>query len=73
MFIFLLARIKTYSSQFDAAKASGTFYLVGNVFFGSPKRKSELGIEIKRLDIDTMTILMNRSGSAETLTLVRNE
>jgi len=36
MFIFLLARIKTYSSQFDAAKASGTFYLVSNVLFGSP-------------------------------------
>lgn len=72
MCIFLLARIKTYSSQFYA-KESRTFYLVGNVLFVSPKGKSELDIEIKRLDVDTMTILMNRSGSAETLTLVRNK
>lgn len=62
---------KTYKSQFDAAKEEGTYYLVGNVLYVTPKGKTEFGVEMKRLDSDTMTILMNRSGVAETLTLVK--
>ena len=64
---------KTYSSQFNATKEAGTYYLVGNVLYVTPKGKTEFGVEIQRLDTDTMTILMNRSGSAETLTLVKNK
>ncbi len=62
---------KTYSSQFNTTKEAGTFYLVGNVLYVTPNGKTEFGVEIKRLDTDTMTILMNRSGSAETLVLVK--
>ncbi len=63
---------KTYSSQFNSTKEDGTYYLVGNVLYVTPKGKTEFGVEMKRLDSDTMTILMNRSGSIETLTLVKN-
>jgi len=62
---------KTYNSQFNATKEAGTYYLVGNVLYVTPEGKKEFGVELKRLDVDTMTILMNRSGSAETLTLVK--
>ena len=62
---------KTYNSQFNTVKEAGTYYLVGNVLYVTPKGKTEFGVELKRLDTDTMTILMNRSGSMETLTLVK--
>lgn len=61
-----------YSSDFGGEKESGTYYLRENDLYTTPENQMEIMVQIAKLTKDSLVFQMNRSGKAETLTLIRN-
>lgn len=60
-----------YSSDFGGEKEKGTYYLRDNDLYTTPDGQMEIMVQIAKLTKDSVVFNMNRSGQAETLTLVK--
>lgn len=60
-----------YQSDFGGSIEKGTYILRDNKLFTTPEDQLEIMVEIAKLTKDSLVFNMNRSGQAETLTLVR--
>ncbi len=60
-----------YSSEFGADKEKGTYILRDDKLYTTPEGQLEIMVEIAKLTKDSLVFNMNRSGQAETLTLIR--
>lgn len=64
---------KTYYSELGSAKDSGSYKILNDMLYVTPKGKMEFGVKIAKLNSDTLEFLMNQSGDEEILTLIRME
>lgn len=60
-----------YYSDFGGEKEKGTYYLRDNDLYTTADNGIEIMVKISKLTKDSLVFKMNRSGQAETLTLVR--
>ncbi|HUM53578.1 MAG TPA: lipocalin family protein [Chitinophagales bacterium] len=60
-----------YSSDFGGDKEKGTYLLRDNSLYTTPEGQLEIMVKIQKLTSDSLVFDMNRSGQAETLTLIR--
>lgn len=64
---------KTYTSKVAGLEETGVYKIENGLLYSTPKDKLEIGVEIKKLDKDTLQFVMSRSGQKETLTLLRKQ
>jgi len=62
---------KTYASKIGGNNTTGDYKIMNDLLYCTPKGKLEIAVEIKTLKIDTLELVMSRSGNEELLTLVR--
>ncbi len=60
-----------YVSDFGGDIEKGTYILRENKLYTTPDEQLEIMVEIGKLTKDSLVFYMNRSGQAETLTLLR--
>lgn len=60
-----------YNSDFGGDKEKGTYILRDNKLYTTPEGQLEIMVQIHKLTKDSLVFDMNRSGQAETLTLIR--
>lgn len=60
-----------YQSDFGGDKEKGTYILRDNNLYTTPEGQLEIMVQIHKLTQDSLVFDMNRSGQAETLTLIR--
>lgn len=70
---FNFKKDKTYSSKIGGLEESGVYKLANGLLYSTPEGKLEIGVEINTLNKDTLQFVMSRSGSKETLTLLRKK
>ena len=60
-----------YSFVYDNNKEEGTYKVENDMLFTKPANQQEIMVKIVKLTKDSLTFIMNRSGQAETLILIR--
>lgn len=68
---FTFTSVGGYSSDFGGDKERGTYILRDDKLYTTPEGQLEIMVEIAKLTKDSLVFNMNRSGQAETLTLVK--
>ena len=68
---FTFANDGGYNSDFGGAKEKGTYILRDDKLYTTPEGQLEIMVEITKLTKDSLVFNMNRSGQAETLTLIK--
>ncbi len=68
---FSFANDGGYHSDFGGDKEKGTYILRDDKLYTTPEGQLEIMVEIAKLTKDSLVFNMNRSGRAETLTLVK--
>lgn len=63
----------TYSSDFGGTKEKGTYLVRGDELYTTPDGQLEIMVKIAKINKDSVVFDMNRSGSSETLTMVRSK
>ena len=62
-----------YVYEYSGTKESGKYKIEHDMLFTTPVNQQEMMVKITKLTTDTLVFDMNRSGEAETLTLVRSK
>jgi hypothetical protein len=70
---FNFKRDKTYDSKITGETETGVYKLANGLLYSTPKGKLEIGVEINKLNKDTLQFIMSRAGSKEILTLLRKK
>ncbi|WP_420572108.1 lipocalin family protein [Kordia sp.] len=60
---------KTYTSKIDGQEETGVYRIANGLLYSTPEGKLEIGVEISKLDTDTLQFVMSRFGEKEILTL----
>ena len=60
-----------YTYEYSGSKEEGTYKVENNMLFTKPANQTEMMVKIVKLTRDSLVFDMNRSGVAETLTLLR--
>ncbi len=68
---FVFSEDRTYKSDFKGTVNSGDFEIIGDQLTCYPAGEMSIGVELVTLTTDTLEMLMNRSGTAEKLVLIR--
>lgn len=68
---FTFTTVGGYNSDFGGDKERGTYILRDDKLYTTPEGQLEIMVEIAKLTKDSLVFNMNRSGQAETLTLVK--
>lgn len=63
----------TYTSKVGAQDTKGTYKIADGILYSKPDGKLEIAVEINRLNSDTLSFTMSRSGNAEILTLIKKQ
>ncbi|WP_298512095.1 lipocalin family protein [uncultured Kordia sp.] len=64
---------KTYSSKVTGLEESGVYRIENGLLYSTPENKLEIGVEISKLENDTLQFVMSRSGQKEILTLIKKK
>ena len=64
---------KTYSSKIGGVQESGDYKIAEGMLYSTPKGKLEIGVEISKLNNDTLQFVMSNLGQKEILTLLRSK
>jgi hypothetical protein len=64
---------KSYYSELGNTKDSGSFKILNDMLYVTPKGKMEFVVKITKLNNDTLEFLMNQAGEEEVLTLIRTK
>ncbi|TAK34339.1 MAG: hypothetical protein EPO28_16200 [Saprospiraceae bacterium] len=70
---FMFEENGTYAATFGTQQEAGTYRLEGNKLYTNAQGQVQKMVKLPRLTVDTLVMDMNRSGTAETLVLVRSE
>ncbi|WP_033956947.1 lipocalin family protein [Psychroserpens jangbogonensis] len=70
---FNFKKDKTYSSKISGLEESGVYKISNGLLYSTPTGKLEIGVEINKLNKDTLQFIMSRFGEKEILTLLRSE
>lgn len=62
---------KTYQSKIGIISDKGTYVLAEDRLFTTPEGKMEIGVQVLKLNKDSLQLLMNNGGVEEILTLVK--
>jgi len=68
---FNFKRDKTYASKIGSQEETGSYKIANGLLYSTPDGKLEIGVEINKLNKDTLQFIMSRSGEKEILTLLR--
>ncbi|EDP97758.1 lipocalin family protein [Kordia algicida OT-1] len=64
---------KTYQSKINNMEETGVYKIANGMLYSTPKGKLEIGVEISKLNTDTLQFVMSRFGEKEILTLVKKK
>lgn len=64
---------KTYTSKIGSLEEAGVYKIANGLLYSTPDGKLEIGVEISKLQNDTLQFIMSRSGEKEILTLLRKK
>lgn len=64
---------KTYASKIGGQEEAGVYKISNGLLYSTAEGKLEIGVEISKLQNDTLQFVMSRSGEKETLTLLRKK
>ena len=64
---------KTYSSKIGGAQESGVYKIAEGMLYSTAQGKMEIGVEISKLNKDTLQFVMSNLGEKEILTLLRKK
>jgi len=70
---FMFEENGTYAATFGTQQEAGTYRLEGDKLYTNAQGQGQKMVKLPRLAADTLVMDMNRSGTAETLVLVRSE
>ncbi|PIY31807.1 MAG: hypothetical protein COZ08_08155, partial [Bacteroidetes bacterium CG_4_10_14_3_um_filter_42_6] len=70
---FMFEENGTYAATFGTQQEAGTYRLEGDKLYTNAQGQVQKMVKLPRLAADTLVMDMNRSGTAETLVLVRSE
>jgi hypothetical protein len=68
---FNFKKDKTYTSKIGSLEEAGVYKIANGLLYSTPEGKLEIGVEISKLQNDTLQFVMSRSGQKEILTLLR--
>ena len=68
---FNFAKDGGYTSDFGGSKEKGTYIVRDDKLYTTPDEQLEIMVQIRKLTKDSLVFDMNRSGTSETLTLIR--
>ncbi len=64
---------KTYTSKIGKQEESGIYKISNGLLYSTPDGKLEIGVEINKLNNDTLQFTMSRSGEKEIMTLLKKQ
>ena len=70
---FNFKRDNTYVSKIGSLEETGIYKISNGSLYSTPTGKLEIGVEINKLNKDTLQFIMSRSGEKEILTLLRKQ